>query len=240
LFWKGLGVFRLDERMIQQGPVFPPTVLYINPHALELHTLEPHLKWVVWSAVNLPHPVNHYFVFRLKGFLARKGVFRGRWDLKGRPFVEREEFILMKDLQESLPDYRRSIWYRRAAQAISQKGQYAHKELVAHNLAELVQVFKGYLIKILATMKQEGYRQREGADYPEAMIGRDGTLIKTAHGTHRLAAAKVVGATGVFPVKVIGVHRQWLSAVCGDSSCDHSEAVSNALKEIEQRYQAGA
>ncbi|NUH65498.1 hypothetical protein HTT03_09390 [Sulfitobacter sp. S0837] len=214
-------------------------VLYVDPHVLEQHTLEPHLKWVVWSAVNLPRLFTHHVVFRLKGFLSRKGVFGGQWDLKSKPFEEREEFQLMKDLYECLPDYRQSFWYQRGLQAISEKGQFSHKDLVAQDPAELDRLFEGYLIKILATMRQEGYRQREGADYPEAMIGRDGTLIKTAHGTHRLAAAKVVGAAGVFPVKVMGVHRQWLAAVLAASSSNEAEAVSAALKEIERRYQAG-
>ncbi|WP_276154777.1 MULTISPECIES: hypothetical protein [unclassified Sulfitobacter] len=226
--------------MMAQGDVFSPTVMYINPHALALHTLEPHLKWVVWSAENLPRFANRYFVFRLKGFLARKGVFRGNWDLKSRPFVERDEFQLMADLYESLPDFRQSAWYKRAKQMITTTGRFSHKDCLAHDLVELDQVFEGYLVHLLLTMKSEGYRQREGADYPEAMIGRDGTLIKTAHGTHRLCAAKIVGAPGLFPVKVVGVHREWLSMLLAGSNGNQSEVVSDALREVEQRYRAGA
>jgi hypothetical protein len=239
LFSGHLGFFNLDERMLGRGYVFHPTVLYINPQALELHTLEPHLKWVVWSAEHLPRYITHHFVFRLKAFVSRKGVFRGCWDVNSKPFIERDEFRLMKDLHESLPDFRQSIWYKRAAQAISTTGRFSHKGCMAHNLVQLDQVFEGYLIDILASMQKQGYRQREGADYPQAMIGRDGTLIKTAHGTHRLCAAKVVGAPGLFPVKVVGVHREWARSVIAGKSGNRVEMMARALKEIEQRYRVG-
>ncbi len=230
----------LGKRPGRQNHVFSSTVLYVNPQALEQHTLDPHLKWVVWSAKNLPGFVNQYFMFRLKGFLARKGVFKGSWDLNSKPFVEREEYRLMKDLHESLPNFQQSIWYKRGAQEIAKTGRFSHKDRVAHDLVQLDRVFEGYLIDILTTMEKEGYRQREGADYPEAMIGRDGTLIKTAHGTHRLAAAKVVGAPGLFPVKVVGVHHEWARSVTTGKGDSRFEMIAHALKEIEQRYRVGA
>jgi hypothetical protein len=142
----------------------------------------------------------------------------------------------MKDLYESLPNFRQSIWYKRAEQSISKTGKYSHKNLVARDLLQLDQVFEGYLIDMLISMKKEGYCHREGADFPEAMVGRDGTLIKRAHGTHRLAAAKVVGAPGLFPVKVVGVHRQWVSAVSAGRGSDRSAVIAHALKEVEARY----
>jgi hypothetical protein len=223
--------------MLSRGFSFRPTVLHISPHVLDQHTLEPNLKWVVWSATHLPHYVNRNFVFRLKHLLGQKGIFGGSWDIKSKPFKEREEFGLIKDLHDSLPNFRQSIWYKRGEQAIENTGQFSHKTLVARNLLQLDEIFEEYLVEMLASMKRDGYRHREGTDFPEGMIGRDGNLIKTAHGTHRLAAAKVVGAPGLFPIRVIGIHRLWLSTLSDGRGDNRTQAIANSLKELEKNYQ---
>jgi hypothetical protein len=218
-------------------PLFRPVVLEVNPHRVELHTLEPHLPWVVWSAQNLPQPVYRHGVLRLKYLLGRRGVYRGTWDLRARPFEQREEYRLVADLYQSLPEYRRSRWYQQGLEVIGAGGVFTHKTEAARDVAELDALFEGYLVDLLETMAREGYRQRPGADLPEAMIGRDGTLIKTAHGTHRLASAKAAGASGLFPLRVIGVHRRWLAALPDGGS---EAAIAAALSEIEARYREEA
>ena len=222
--------------MFNRSVSFSPTILYISPHALNQHTLEPNLRMVVWSAINLPDYINQKLVLRLKYLLGRKGVFGGSWDIKSQPFSKREEFQLIDDLNLNLSNFKQSTWYGRGQQIIEQGGVFSHKDQVAHNMQQLDEVFEGYLIELLTSMKREGYRHRDGADYPEAMIGRDGTLIKTAHGTHRLAAAVVTGAKGLFPVKVIGVHRLWLSALPEQPGGVRSDEIAHSLKMIEQKY----
>ncbi|MFC6638106.1 hypothetical protein [Sulfitobacter sediminilitoris] len=192
---------------------------------------------MVWSALNLPRIVHQGFVLRLKYLLGRKGVFGGRWDLNSKPFTEREEYALIEDLNQSLPQYQNSIWYQQGEKAVSSKGVFAHKTETAHSTKELDAVFSDYLVPLLTSMKQEGYQQRPGADLPEGMIGRDGALIKTAHGTHRLAAAKVTGASGVFPIKVIGVHRLWLARILERQDGAAPAVIEQALQSIQERYQ---
>lgn len=221
--------------------LFRPAVLEVSPHAIEQHTLEPHLSWVVWSAQNLPGAVNRHAVLRLKYLLGRKGVFGGTWDIKSQPFTRRAEYTLIEDLYRSLPEFRQSLWYQQAMETIRRHGVFSHKTEIARDAAQLDALFGGYLVDLLETMRREGYRQREGADLPEAMIGRDGTLIKTAHGTHRLAAAKVTGATGLFPVRVIGAHRLWIASLAAREGYSGprrmgQEVVARALAEIEARY----
>jgi len=222
--------------MLMRTAAFPSTILYINPHSLDQHTLEPNLKWVVWSALHLPHFVNRTVVFRLKYLLGRKGVFGGNWDLKRQSFSEREEFRLIDDLNRNLPDFQHSVWYRQGREAIENGGTFVHKNLVARTAQQLDEIFADYLVALLETMKQEGYRHRAGADFPGGMIGRDGTLIKTAHGTHRLAAAKATGASGLFPIKVIGVHRLWLSGLRERSGESRNDMIERALRPIEEQY----
>lgn len=190
----------------------------------------------MWSALHLPSFVNRTFVFRLKYLLGRKGVFGGDWDLKSQPFSEREEYRLIDDLHQSLPDFRNSLWYRQGRETVENGGTFAHKNLVARTTPELDRIFVEYLVALLEDMKLEGYRHRAGADFPEGMIGRDGTLIKTAHGTHRLAAAKATGAVGLFPIKVIGVHPLWLSSLRQRSGESRSDMIDRALKHIEEQY----
>lgn len=224
--------------MLKKKFSFQPKILYVNPHSINQHALEPNLTWVVWSAVHLPKYVNQKLVFRLKYILGRKGVFGGNWDINSKPFIEREEFRLMNDLKNSLPNFRQSIWYKHGVLAIEKTGRFTHKNLIAFDLLQLDQIFEEYLVQMLLSMKRYGYRQGEGVDFPEGMIGRDGTLIKTAHGTHRLAAAKVSGAQGLFPIKVIGIHRLWLSALLESLEDDPSNVVARSLADIEARYRS--
>ncbi|WP_422175925.1 hypothetical protein [Aestuariivita sp.] len=145
----------------------------------------------------------------------------------------REEFLLIADLNSVLSDFRSSLWYAQGRDAIARGQRFSHKDRVATTLPELDEIFSGYLVPLLETMQRDGYVQRPGTDLPEAMIGRDGTLIKTAHGTHRLASAKVCGVTQGFPVKVVGVHRIWLDSL-PDKNPDQ---IKSALKQIEAAYQ---
>ncbi|MEQ9258495.1 MAG: hypothetical protein RIG84_05310 [Roseovarius sp.] len=211
-------------------------MIQVDPQKLEQHTLEPNIRWFVWAQINLPRAFNRAVTYRLKYLLGRRGVFGGDWDLRSRPFTEREEFRLVRSLWESLPDYRASAWYAKAREEIAQRGAFSHKGHVARTEAELDALFASELAPLLTSMAEHGYRQREGADLPEAMIGRDGTLIKTSHGTHRLAAAKAVGAAGLFPLHVVGVHRDWLRRVAEQPDMPRAEAVQRAVDDIERRY----
>lgn len=222
--------------MVTRVVIFNPIILHVNPHKLDQHTLEPNLKWAVWSAIHLPESLHRKVVLRLKYLLGRKGVFRGNWDLERQPFSKREEFQLIHDLNESLPNFRQSVWYKKGRETIENGSAFVHKNLTASTTKQLDEIFDDYLVKLLVSMKLEGYHQRVGADVPEGMIGRDGTLIKTAHGTHRLAAAKVVGASGLFPIKVVGVHRLWLSGIPERSDASRQDVISQSVKNIEEKY----
>lgn len=217
-------------------PAFPITLIQVNPDKLVQHTLEPHLRWFVWAQVHLPQHLNRSLTYRLKYLLGRRGVFGGDWDMQSRPFAEREEFRLVSNLAESLPDYRASDWYAMAARQIARSGAFAHKSHVVRTTQELDALFSRELVPLLTSMAEHGYRHHEGADLPEAMIGRDGTLIKTSHGTHRFAAIKAVRGGGLFPLRIVGVHRDWLKAVLQASDDPPEAAIRQAVAEIEQRY----
>lgn len=89
---------------------------------------------------------------------------------------------------------------------------------------------------MLNTMRAEGYHQREGADYPDAMVSRNGEIIKTLHGTHRFAAALATGSEAPFPLRIVGVHRKWWQSRRGAGYPRSRAGLSSALRQLEKSY----
>lgn len=215
---------------------FTPVLIHVNPHKLDQHTFEPHLWWVVWAAQNLPGGFNRRITFRLKWLLGYAGIFGGNWDLRSQSFTNRIEYIFIHDLFEKLPFYRSSQWYIDAREQLVSSGEFSHKSFQVNSVEQLDELFEKYLIELIASMQSKGYNHEHGADYPQGMIGRNGELIKTAHGTHRLAAAKATNAPGLFPIQVCGVHRLWFNDMKRRFGEDASRDLGKAIQEIEINY----
>lgn len=64
-------------------------------------------------------------------------------------------------------------------------------------------------------MEQHGYISGKESEFATAGMGsviidRDGSVLKALAASHRLAAARIAGVQGGFPLRVIGAHAEWL------------------------------
>ncbi|EKE43164.1 hypothetical protein OCGS_2755 [Oceaniovalibus guishaninsula JLT2003] len=215
---------------------FPFTLLHVDPHRLERYVDEPHQNWYLWSAQHLPRFLHRNAVVRVKYLLGRKGVFGGNWDLESRLLPELPSYRLVEDLHRVLPDFRKSLWYARGLEALDRGRPFVHKTLTARTVPELDRIFVENLVALIETMKKDGYRQVQGADLPGGMIGRDGALLKGNRGRHRLAAAQVTGASGLYPIEVTGVHRLWLAGRQRRNGESRNAMLVREFAQVEKRY----
>ncbi len=147
---------------------------------------------------------------RLYRLAKRRLVFAGDWDLQGERISEMPTYRNLEGLYRVMPDYRGCEWYRRALQQIESGIPYHHNiHLQARSQAELDGLFEHHFMPLLSSMASQGYRHQEGADLPDGMVTRHGELLKTERGRHRLAAAQIVGADTLYPLRIVAVHRAW-------------------------------
>ena len=67
--------------------------------------------------------------------------------------------------------------------------------------------FEDYLLSMFDSIRLHGWIDH-AHEYPWGYIARDGNLIKTGSGCHRLAIFKVLDTNHLFPLKIAGVHKK--------------------------------
>jgi hypothetical protein len=161
-------------------------------------------------------------------------VCPGTWDLSDQEY---EPFRLaqMKELfQEQLP-YQESAIYRRMRSELQNEGVTHAPKL--HDLHE-VDAYFSRLESLYKSMRDNGFQARDPSRTQTereitVRIGRDGALIKSGEGTHRLALARLLNIKRV-PVVVDLVHPRWVDECVRRFSTDPAQAVRLALAGLSQ------
>jgi len=86
---------------------------------------------------------------------------------------------------------------------------------------------------VLRTQEELG-KARYGGEI-NCVVGRDGLLLKTSDGNHRLAVARVLEISRI-PVQVSRIHADLLPYVQGFSARSATECVNNFLHELQEKY----
>ena len=139
----------------------------------------------------------------------------------------------MRELFEQQLPYRESAFYRRMLGELERDG-ITHAPKLG-SLAEVDAYFER-LENLYRSMREHGF-QRRSADRVQQdreitiRVGRDGSLIKSGEGTHRLALARLLRIERV-PVVVDLVHSQWVKGCMRRFEAAPVQAVRAGLESL--------
>ena len=163
----------------------------------------------------------------------RPFVMAGNWDRRTEAIDDNRKYQVIRDLVMHRDDFRASQLYRQMLHRIETEKVAHYKKTRIASVDELDQFVGGYLIGLIDSLAQDGYR----ADLADpkggfAMIDRDGELIKGLSGQHRFYALSALGGALV-PLRVHCVHPLWLQRI---QATDAHEIIAE-LQRIEAAHQ---
>ena len=180
-------------------------ILRINPHALTYYSAPP--NW--WWFNPLDQKIKIIFIKKfLKKHALYKSFYGGNWDINATYFDETHWFVRIKDFKKNIKKLDSSLWYKLIMKEINSKGFYIHKKTLIRNEKEVINFFENYLMSLIDSLSKNKFVIENEDDMPQVLIGRNGQLIKSAHGCHRLAIIKLFNIKCDFPIKIIGVHKK--------------------------------
>lgn len=152
-----------------------------------------------------------FFFFKnlLRKFALNKKFYGGNWDAKAISFEKTHWFNHINNFKENISKPENSLWYKLIVKEINSRGYYLHKKIKIKNEDDIFNFFENYLIKLINSLKYNQFILENDDDVPQVLIGRNGKLIKSAHGCHRLAIIKSFNINCDFPIKIIGVHKKF-------------------------------
>jgi len=181
-------------------------ILKINPHLINDYSLPPNWWW--FRALD-KRIKNIYIKKYLSNLALGKMYYGGNWDLKAKPFDKTHWYLRINDLKDNLNNFEASLWYQLIVKEINLKGYYLHKKIKISNKAETIYFFENYVMNLINSLKDKKFIQDKTDDVPHILIGRNGELIKSGHGCHRLAIIKVFEVKCEFPIQIIGIHKKF-------------------------------
>ncbi|HXK55115.1 MAG: hypothetical protein KDI74_06385 [Gammaproteobacteria bacterium] len=136
----------------------------------------------------------------------------GAWDLSDTEYAPFRLEQMQQLFEENLP-YQETVFYRRMLDELERNGV-THAPKLASRTA--VDAYFSRLEDLYKSMREHGFQARSPQQLQQEReitirVGRDGTVIKSGEGTHRLALARILGFKRV-PVVVDLVHTQWVRA----------------------------
>ena len=181
-------------------------ILKVNPHLINNYSLPPNWWW--FRAID--KRIKNNYIKKYLGKLALGKIFyNGNWDLKSKPFDKTHWYIRVNNLKDSLDNLESSLWYQLIMKEINLNGHYLHKKIKIRNKAETIYFFERHVISLINSLKDRKFIQDTSNDVPHVMIGRNGELIKSGHGCHRLAIIKAFEIKCEFPIQITGIHKKF-------------------------------
>ena len=181
-------------------------ILKVNPSLINKYSLPPNWWW--YRAID-KRIKNIYIKKYLNNLALGKMYYGGNWDLKSKPFDKTHWYIRVKNLKDNLDNLEASLWYQIIMKEISLNGYYLHKKIKIKNKSETINFLENHVISLVNSLKDRQFIQNDFNDVPHVMIGRNGELIKSGHGCHRLAIIKAFEIKCEFPIQITGVHKKF-------------------------------
>lgn len=160
-------------------------------------------------------------------------IWNGDWDLYRIDLRNDYAIKLIRDLDKHRNDLTKTDKYKELIQRIqSGKPFKSHQEGVFLNTPERVIEYLKVYLYFLDNMAANGYEYSRAKDHPGVAISRDGRLLKTKRGAHRLAMAQHLGMTSI-PVEVRYVHKIWWNKIINEA-LDKTHAIEGLRTAIQQ------
>ena len=179
-------------------------IIWVNPSSIKFFSPPP--NW--WWYARLEKRINNK---KIKSFLKKiamdKMYYKGNWDINSNLFENSDWIKNIKSLKLNYNNYKNSDWFKNIKFEIYKNGFYKHKDFFLKNEKDVTFFFEDYLKNLIISLQKKGYLvNKNSTDIPKVLIGRDGDLIKTGNGCHRLAIIKEFEIICKYPVQIVGIH----------------------------------
>lgn len=114
----------------------------------------------------------------------------------------------VSDFVKNRNNFRNSIWYSDLLLSLQEKGYANHKKIYMYSESEIDHFITSYVLGLINSLEQDGYIGGKGREFGTALIGKDGSIHKSASGNHRFYFSRVLGIKPV-PLVISGVHEDW-------------------------------
>lgn len=211
-----------------------PIFLNVDPAEIKLYNLEPQRIYKNYWLTEKNFYQSLTSSFHDKDlFLKRLYLMPGQWDKTETLFRDYPTYQYMKDLYDNNFDYLKTRRYRELIDKIETGEVIEHKHFKMRSKEDVVEDYFKRYIGIFKSMEEKGYLPNKNNPGLVA-IGRNGELIKTSRGRHRLSIAQLLGVKSVM-VKVEFIHPEWMMKhYQGDQLS--VEVLQNALKDIQSEH----
>lgn len=208
--------------------------LNVDPAEIKLYNLEPQR---IYKSYWLKE--KNFFQSLTSSFhdqdLFLKGLYLipGQWDKTETLFRDYPTYQYMKELFDNNFDYLKTRRYRELIDKIETGEVIEHKHFKMRSKEDVIEDYFRRYIGIFKSMEEKGYIPNKNNPGLVA-IGRNGELIKTSRGRHRLSIAQLLGIKSIM-VKVEFIHPEWMMKhYQGDQLS--VEVLQNALKDIQNEH----
>ena len=181
-------------------------IIWVDPLTINYFQLPPHYWWY-GRIQSYPIPAFLKEISYSKYNRLTENIWHsGSWDLKAEKFSEKNWFILISDLVKNKKDFKKSNWYLNAKNSIESTGLFVYKKNQITTLVDLDILFSDYLLPLINSISNNGWDSEISDEIPTGMIGRDGSLIKSGYGCHRLAILQSINKDFKYPMRIVCIH----------------------------------
>ena len=182
--------------------------IWINPFELKLFSPPPNWWWYSRLEKRIKIKIIKKF---LEKIALGKLYYGGNWDLSAKQFKDTDWKKNVRSLKLNYEDYKKSSWYQFINSQIKKNGFYYYKKNKIKNIDELNEFFEKYLKKLIKSIETDGFilENYDDKDVPKVLISRDGNLIKTGNGCHRLAIIQEFSIKCKYPIQIVGIHKKF-------------------------------
>ena len=182
-------------------------VFWIDPLLLNTFAPPPNWWWFARIDKRLKNKLLKRYLFKIA---MGKTYYNGDWDKKIINFQNSDWYKKIEDLKNNFDDYKNSNWYKSIYGDIENKGFYKHKDKILNNKYDIERFFENNIYFLINSLKEKGFRTNESNkdDIPKVLIGRNGQIIKSGNGCHRLAIIKIYKIKCKYPIKIVAIHKK--------------------------------
>lgn len=164
----------------------------------------------------------------LESFLIEDDIYQNI-----KSFSCERKYKKVSNIVENRADFKNSIWYSDLVSCLQENGFARHKKIYMRSESEIDHFMTSYVLRLIDSLEQEGYDVARGKDFGTALIGKDGSIHKSASGDHRFYFSRVLGIKPV-PLAISGVHEDWYRENVGTGL--HPRRLKQQLRAIGQAY----
>jgi len=138
------------------------------------------------------------------------------------------KFKKVEDIILNQHQFRISIWYNKLLNQQKNNGTATYKNKTFSKISEIDNFFESTVIPLIDSLDSEGFSMHKGGGIACVYVGANGNLEKSNAAEHRFYMCKILNVKS-FPVKINGVHSDWIKSQKISSEIQLFDAISEVI-----------